>query len=245
MMKLILALHIAGGSVALASMFVPMVTRKGGQLHRRAGWVFVGGMTTVSLTALALSAARLLTDPTIAGRSAGAFLFYVAILTGAGVSAGVRVLRAKRRTTPHRNPWDIGVAALLVLVSLGMAIWGALGGHALTMAFSAIGLITGGSRLAYWLRSPTHPMHWWFEHMGAMLGSCVAATTAFLVVNAGRFGYERTALVVWLAPTVIGTPAAALWTLYYRRRFAKSSEAASRLRDMAVGSAGQATVRGA
>ncbi len=223
MLKTILALHIAGGATALASMFVPLVSRKGGLLHRRSGWVFVSGMTVVSATAFILSAARLLTDPSPEGRTAGAFLFFIAILTTAGVSAGVRVLRAKQRTTPHRHAWDLGIAVALTLASVAMAVWGLWSGRALPMAFSAIGLLTGGSQLAYWLRVPTHPMHWWFEHMGSMMGSCIAATTAFLVVNASRVGSDTFGLAVWLAPTVIGAPAILAWTVYYRRRFAAAN----------------------
>ncbi len=220
MLKIILALHIAGGTAALVSMLLPLIARKGGQLHRRSGWVFVSGMTVVSATAFILSAARLLTDPTPEGRTAGAFLFFVAILTAAGVSAGVRVLRAKQRTAPHRNLWDLGMAFTLTLASVAMAIWGLSSGRTLLTAFSAIGLLTGGSQLAYWLRPPTHPMHWWFQHMGSMMGSCIAATTAFLVVNASRVGADTFALAVWLTPTIIGTPMIVLWTAYYRRRFA-------------------------
>jgi uncharacterized membrane protein len=227
MLKIILALHIAGGSLSLASMLVPMVTRKGGTTHRRAGWLFVGGMTVVSATAFVLATARVLTDSRPNGRAAGIFLFFVSILTAAGVSAGVRVLRAKRRSAPHRHPWDVGIALLLVVASVAMAIWGVSTGRTLFTAFSGIGLLIGGTQLAYWLRTPTHPMHWWFEHMGAMLGSCIAATTAFFVVNAGRFGLETFALAVWLSPAAIGVPATAIWTAYYRRRFSKSNMPAS------------------
>lgn len=218
-MKTLLAIHIAGGTAALASMLIPLVARKGGLTHRRAGWVFVGGMTIVSLTAFLLAGARFLTDPTEEGRSAGAFLFYVAILTGAGVSTGIRVLRAKRRTAAHRHPWDVGVSALLAASSVAMAVYGVLTGQPLFVAFSAIGLVTGSGQLAYWFRAPQHPMHWWFEHMGNMLGSCIAATTAFAVVNAGRLGLESFSLLVWLAPSAIGAPAIVIWTRYYRQKF--------------------------
>src|SRR5712691_2225081 len=107
MMKMILYLHIAGGSAALLSMFIPLVAPKGGRTHRRAGWVFVSGMAIVSVTALALSAARYLFDPRPEAKTFALFLFYIAILTGAGVSSGVRVLRAKNRTSAHTHPWDI------------------------------------------------------------------------------------------------------------------------------------------
>jgi len=184
MLKSLLYLHIAGGSAALLSMLVPLLTKKGGRSHRRAGWVFVTGMTVVSITAFLLSAARFLSDPTSQGQQAGAFLFFVSILTAAGVSAGMRVLRTKTRTSPHRSPWDLGLAGLLTLASIAALCYGFIAGRSLFTVFSVVGLLSGGSQLAYWLRVPTHPMHWWFEHMGSMLGSCIAATTAFLVVNA-------------------------------------------------------------
>jgi len=227
---MLLAIHIAGGATALGSMFIPMVVRKGATVHRRAGWVFVSGMTIVSVTALILAGARFVTDPTPQGRSGGAFLFYVAVLTGAGVSAGMRVLRTKRRTAPHRSTWDLGLPALLLTSAAAIAAYGAITGQALFMAFSVIGLISGTAQLIYWLRAPQHPMHWWFEHMGNMLGSCIAATTAFLVINAGRLGLETFSIVGWLAPSVLGAPAIVIWTTYYRRRFSRSSAPAPRHR---------------
>ena len=220
MLKALLFVHIAAGSIALAAMLVPLVAAKGGRLHRRMGWVFVGGMATVSVTALMLAAARFLLDAADEGRARGLFLFYVGILTAAGVSAGVRVLRFKRRAVAHRHPWDLGLAALLILAAVAMAAYGIVIGRTLFVAFSVIGLATGINQLVSWMRVPTHPMHWWFEHMGSMLGSCIAATTAFLVVNAEGWGLGTFSLVVWLTPSVVGTAAIAIWTAYYRRTFA-------------------------
>ncbi len=85
-------------------------------------------------------------------------------------------------------------------------------------AFSVIGLLNGIMALRYWLRPPTSSMHWWFEHMTGMLGGCIAALTAFLVVNAGSLGLLP--LVAWLGPSAILGPVSAVWTQYYRRRFA-------------------------
>jgi uncharacterized membrane protein len=227
MMTSILYLHIAGGTAALLSMLIPLVTKKGSLTHRRAGWVFVSGMTIVSITAFLLAGARWLGDPTVRGREAGAFLFFVAILTATSVSAGVRVLRAKTRTTAHRHPWDLGLPALLAASSIAAAGYGLTTGNHLFTGFSIIGLLVGGGQLAYWRTPPSHPMHWWFEHMSSMLGACIAATTAFLVVNAGRLGLETFSLVVWLAPTIVGVPTIAIWTRYYRHKFAPATRRAS------------------
>jgi hypothetical protein len=219
MMKMLLAIHVAGGSAALLSMLVPLVARKGGRTHVRAGWVFVAGMAIVSLTALALSAARFFFDPRPQAQAAGVFLFYIAILTGAGVSAGMRALRGKRRTAASRHPWDIGVAALLTLTGAGVAVYGVALHVPLFVIFSAVGIANGVGQLRYWLRPPTSHMHWWYEHMSGMLGACIAAVTAFLVNNAGNFGLSNASLVVWLAPAIIGGPASAIWRAYYRRKF--------------------------
>jgi hypothetical protein len=227
MLNTLLMLHVAGGSVALASMLVPLFTSKGGSVHRRAGWVFVGGMTIVSLTAFVLAGVRALTDPTPQGQQAGVFLFYIALLTGAGVSAGIRVLRAKHRVAPHRHRWDVGVAAALAAGGLLALGYGLVMQHALTAAFSLIGIVNGAGQLRYWLRPPSHHMHWWFEHMSAMLGSCIAATTAFLVLNADRLGVETLSLALWLAPSVIGVPTIAIWTRHYRRKFGPARPAAA------------------
>jgi hypothetical protein len=233
MLTSILYLHIAGGSAALLSMFIPLVTKKGGLTHRRAGWVFVSGMTIVSITALLLAGARWATDSTPREREAGAFLFFVSILTATSVSAGVRVLRAKTRSTAHRHPWDLGLPALLTVSSIAAAIYGLSTGNYLFTAFSVIGMLGGGGSLAYWLTPPSHPMHWWFEHMSSMLGACIAATTAFLVVNASNLGLETFSLIVWLAPTLVGVPTIAIWTRYYRRKFAPATHSSTRPVDRA------------
>jgi uncharacterized membrane protein len=220
MLKMILYLHIAGGSTALLSMFIPLATRKGGRTHRRSGWVFVSGMTIVSITALALSAARYFYDPRPEAKAFALFLFYIAILTGSAVSAGVRVLRTKNRTEAHTHPWDIGLSSLLTLTSVAMMVYGIATSTFLFAGFSVIGLVSGVQGLYYWLRKPTGRMHWWFRHMSAMLGACIAATTAFLVVNAPSAGLSRASMIVWFTPSIIGTAATAIWTRYYRRRFA-------------------------
>ncbi len=135
------------------------------------------------------------------------------------MSSGVRVLRARKRTGPHLHWWDLGLAGLLAVSSVAAAVYGIVAGGPLFVAFSVIGLLNGGGQLAYWLRRPRSPMHWWFEHMGNMLGACIAATTAFLVVNAQRWGLETFSILVWLAPTLIGGPVIVIWTGYYKRRF--------------------------
>lgn len=153
-------------------------------------------------------------------RDAGFFLLAVAFLTGNAVSTGVRVLRFTTRTTPHIHWWDTGLPAVLTVFSVALGAYGMWRGQVLFMAFAVIGIVSGAGALRYWLRAPTSRMHWWFEHMAARLGGCIAATTAFLVVNANNMGLWP--MVAWLSPAILGTPLTAIWTAYYRRRFTAS-----------------------
>jgi uncharacterized membrane protein len=222
MHDLLLVPHIIAGVVALASMIVPIVARKGGRVHRRAGWVFVIAMTGVSVTAFALAIWRfMMADAQHPNaRAIGLFLFYVATLTAAGVSSGVRALRFKARIAPHRNAWDLGISSANVALALATLVYGLIDHRTLFIAFSFVGLITGTSQLRYWLRTPTTRVHWYFAHMGGMLGSCIAALTALVVVNAGRFGARTFATTIWIAVPVLGIPAIFASMAHYRRRFA-------------------------
>lgn len=45
-------LHILAGFTALLIFWIPLVTKKGGSIHRRIGWVYIGAMTVVSISAM-------------------------------------------------------------------------------------------------------------------------------------------------------------------------------------------------
>ena len=218
MLNTLLTLHIAAAAIACVSMFVPALARKGGSAHRRAGWVYVCSMTAVAATALLLCV-RLVThaDPDL--QMKGYFLIYIAVLVLTGVFAGMRVLRAKKRTKAHRNPLDVGAAAALVLAGLAMAAYGLSVQQPLFIAVSVIGLNNGTSQLLYWLRPPSHAMHWWFEHMEIMLGSCVGTLIAFLVFVAPHLGASPMMLAVWMGPIVLCFPGIILWKRHYKRLF--------------------------
>ena len=56
--------------------------------------------------------------------------------------------------------------------------------------------------------------------MSSMLTGCIAAITAFLVIGGSSLGMWP--LAAWLGPSIIGVPAIAIWTGYYRRLFSVS-----------------------
>ncbi len=220
--KIALWAHIAAGAVALSVFWLPLVTRKGGAAHRRAGRVYVVAAATIAATGL-LNCARMLTDDNPDNDRAALFLAYIGVLAGANALLGVRALGTKRRVTGSRSPMDLAPATLLVAGGLVVGAFGATLGAPLFVVFAALGVTLGVTQLRFWLRPPTTRQDWFYAHMSGMGGSCITTITAFLVVNAHRFGLGIFDLVVWIAPGLAGGVGLAMWRRYYEKRFAGAS----------------------
>jgi len=50
LLRVLTLVHIGAGIAALGSLCVPLVTRKGGLLHRKAGWMYVVSVFVVTGT---------------------------------------------------------------------------------------------------------------------------------------------------------------------------------------------------
>jgi hypothetical protein len=208
------SLHIAAGTVALFVAPAAMLTVKGGRAHRRWGKIYFWSMALVATTAVVLSLWR----PRIFLTLLAVFSFYQAF-------AGYRVLRRKRPARgdgPGVIDWAAALAtfaASAALVVLGLLrpgpSWERVG--IVPVVFGALGMVLAGIDLRKFVRPPADERAWWFAHMGGMLGSYIAAVSAFSVVN---FGFLPIA-VRWLWPTIVGTPLIALWIAYYRGRFGR------------------------
>jgi uncharacterized membrane protein len=221
---LVLWPHVVAGTLALLVQAVPLLATKGGSLHRRVGWVFVLAMGMTSASGMALGGLNIAGATRPAQAWLGAFLIYVGLLTGASVWKGMRVLRLKDRTGPHHQPIDLAVVGLVLAAAIAALAAGLASGRRLWLVFGAVGIYRGWSDLRYWRRAPQERRHWWFQHMGDMIGTVIAALTAFFVLNSARLGLGPTSLVVWLAPSAIGIPGLWLWRRYYRRRFRAAGE---------------------
>jgi H+/Cl- antiporter ClcA len=95
-----------------------------------------------------------------------------------------------------------------------------ISGHAVSIVsvvFGFIGMRMGLGSIHGFIKPSGEKMFWWFGHMQGMIASYIAAMTAFSAVNLGyKFGG---AWWIWLWPTIVGVPAIALWTAYYKKKF--------------------------
>lgn len=91
-------LHILGGFLALLVFWIPMITRKGGKLHARVGWIYVWAMGVVAITAWYMGLWRITLDPwrTAESTAFAYFLIFIALLSSSSAWYGMRVLRYKQ-----------------------------------------------------------------------------------------------------------------------------------------------------
>lgn len=194
-------LHIAAGTVALFAGLIPMLGRKGGPVHRRAGRVYVGAMITVALTAVVLTA---LLPPT----SGRLFLTGIAVFSFYLSFTGWRT--ARRRTAGLPTPADRALAVFTALVGLAMVGIGIYWQALLFAFFGGFTLLFAGHdvRIAF-APATEKPEPWIFRHIARMGGSYIATFTAFLVVNLGHWLPAGAPAWIntlgWIAPSLVGS----------------------------------------
>jgi uncharacterized membrane protein len=214
--QMVLAVHIAAGAVALSVFWIPLVTKKGGRTHRRVGWVYVGAAATLAVTGF-LSCIPLVSSGSPLRWRAGIFLAYVSVLAGASAQFGVRALWTKGRAGVSRNAIDLVPPLLLVAGGVALGAFGIHRSTVLYVLFAALGVLVGVAHLRFWVTPPVRRRAWFLAHMNGMGTSCITTVTAFVVVNARRFGMHTFDLALWAGPIAVLAVGLAIWRRYYAR----------------------------
>lgn len=212
LIRAFLWLHIAAGFTGFFVAPVALITRKGGEAHRRWGKIYFWAMTVATLSAMMVAAYR-----------PNTFLFLIGIFSFYLAFAGYRVLFRKHPEKGQRaTTLDWSVAAITLLASLAMIVWGATnlihgpaGLNPVLIVFGILGASSAGTDIKAFLRPPQERNAWYFDHMSGMVASYIAAVSAFAVVNLTFLP----PLVRWLGPAAIGVPLLSLWIRWYRNKF--------------------------
>lgn len=209
--------HILAGFTAFFIAPVPLLTAKGGKTHRRWGRIYFWAMAVVASTALVLA----IWLPVL-------FLAFVAVFSFFFAFRGYRVLYRKRPLQgqgPGVIDWVGAVLALLcsaALIVMGFVrpthAWVRL--STVAIVFGAVGVGFAASDIREFIYPPADKNFWWYAHLAGMIGSYIAAVTAFSVVN---FRFLPIS-VRWLWPIAIGVPGIFIWTSYHKRKFGRTEK---------------------
>ena len=207
----LLILHIFSGFIALLTGGIASFTRKGGKGHRRWGKWYFGAMTGVFITAIIISILKSL-----------AFLFMVGFFSYYFVVRGYRMLYLKRLGKTQKATtldWFItGIAFLFGMSLIGWSVYQQLNNISfwpVPLAFGSISIGFAFADAKFYIKGPAYKLHWLAGHIVSMSAGYIATWTAFIVTNV-KF---LPPVVVWLAPSVIGT----VFIFYTIRKYIKKA----------------------
>ena len=232
--------HVVAGSLALMLFWIPVIAPKGGRVHVRSGWIYVFCMSVVVVTALVISALafsvplaiRQFTRPLSAAelshfvteqRVSATFLAYLASVTLALGWQGIWAVETRRATKKLKMAFGLILNLAIVLGGLTVLVLGFKFRSGPLIGLSTLGPLLGARNLRYLLSGPRSRMHWWYMHLGSMVGTGVAGYTAFLVFGGSRLfpalARSQMYTLFWVLPILIGVPAIRMTVNHYRRKF--------------------------
>ncbi len=199
MINILVLLHIASGTGAVAGMIGALVSRKGGLWHRRMGKIYTYSMASALILALIVSLF-----------TANVFLGLIGLFSGYFVYTGwrVAVVRSGIRSQADR------LASLIMIVCafamIGYGVYQALNSQSLGVALAVFGVFAlipawqDFRRGNAWPKAKDRIV----LHLNRMGGASIATLTAVFVVNV----QTTPAFIAWLLPSMVGTPLIIYWT---------------------------------
>jgi len=227
-------IHIGGGFIGLFLYWVPILSKKGGPLHRKAGvfWVWLARLVLgTAFIGVLMYLPKLLGD----GRTPFShpdsyaflmFLGYLSVTTYVVTIFAVKVLDHKQDVTQLATPLMKGLAYLSILLSVWIVFFALVynpSAKIVLLALSPVGITTGWGILKYMAGKQVSKRAWLYEHLGSMIAAGIAFHTAFAVFGMSRlFDIGLTgplAVIPWILPAIIGLPATVIWRRHYQKKF--------------------------
>ncbi|AOL24025.1 hypothetical protein Ga0102493_113028 [Erythrobacter litoralis] len=220
--------HIATGTVGLAAFWVPILTRKGAQPHRRWGRIACYGFLGAGALAILMALLSLfgpeeripsVTDRTLFAGLFGWMMLYLGFLTIGFVDYGLAVVKHARDRTRLRALRYQAVMAAVVASGLWCGVFGFAIGQPLMVLVAAVGIIAMILQEVFiWRRDVPRGAHVG-EHFRALIGMGISAYTAFLSVGLVRsFPEQVFNPMIWAGPSVIGVSLIVFFTLSAGRK---------------------------
>lgn len=205
--KTLIYIHAFFGGLGLITGLISISVRKGGINHRNTGRIFSYAMVISAL--ISLFVARM-------PKHENLFLFLIGIFTIYLVLAGNRALTLKSKLKAKADWLDKSISGAMFVASSIMLVIGIVGqvqhhsNSVLFTFFGAIGVFMTLKDFQTFRTFTQRKNAWLISHLGRMCAALIASVTAFLVA-----GLNMGALMIWIAPTIIGTA----YIIYWNRKF--------------------------
>lgn len=221
--EIFVAAHIATGTTGALAFWIPILGKKGGDLHRKAGRVFTVAMLLTGSFACVLSlltlTAPMVTHPHLLGRFDDAFvrgifgwlMLHLGVLTINLAWYGWLCALHRQNRDAMREWRNLALQGALFIAAVNCAFQGWRIEQPLMIGMSFVGVATVVTNLWFLYKPSTRIFDWQKEHLKALVGAGISVYTAFMAFGSVRL-MPQLALnpVMWATPIVIGV-ATILW----------------------------------
>lgn len=217
---ILIALHITTGAPGLIAFWLPVVTKKGSQLHKVSGRAFTVMMLLTASFAVAMATLTIshpikthpqlmeidaFSDPVLIRGIFGWMMLYLGILTINLAWYGWVTVRHKTEHEKMRGPINLALQGLLTVASLNCAVQGMLIQQPMMIGISMVGFATVATNMWFILNRSPKPIDWLLEHIKALVGTGISVYTAFFAFGAVRLMPQLAlAPILWAIPLIIG-----------------------------------------
>jgi len=238
--QFLLYFHITLGAVGLVVFWLPTLSKKGSPFHKRVGKIFVLTMFAISISGIIMSI-LVLVDPigvrvpernlTLAqsfslkqqSRETAVFLLMLSMLVFVNVKQSILVLKVKADRDLLKIPSTLIPIGILLVTGIAVGIVAIIIVQPLFIVFSIISIVVSYGSLKYIFKKEIKQREWIIEHMGNILGTGIAAYTAFFAFGGRRLFSEILSgdmqLIPWILPSVIGVSATIYFSKKYRKKY--------------------------
>lgn len=213
----LIALHILGGVTGAVAFWVPVIGRKGGDLHIKAGRIFTRALLVTGTCAILMSlltlAEPIATHPHLEGKFDASFIrgifgwmmLYLGVLTLNLVWYGWLCAIHRNDRAAMREWRNILLQPLLVIASANCLWQGIIIDQMLMVAIAFVGFATVGTNLWFLYKPKLSKVDWQKEHLKALVGGGISVYTAFMAFGSVRILPELALNpIMWAIPLTIG-----------------------------------------
>ena len=193
----------AGGVVLLTGFLAILIKPRGNKFHRRIGKIYFYGMTWIFLSSIGIIFFK--------------FNFFLSMISVFSFYLCFSAYRVLQRKTPNLiTGMDWAGAIITILSGVLFVIFGlfiiitnqSMSFAILSIFFGLFTIRTAWQDIVIFRKKTYDEKMWWyFHHAGNMMGSFIAAITAFTVQNLPKLtpNFEYNWLY-WVLPTIVGIP---------------------------------------
>lgn len=205
---ILLIIHIIAGSIGLLTGTINIIKKKGDKAHKNVGKFFFYSMLINGFAGFIMSLIH-----------RNDFLLIVAVFSIYMVATGQRFLSLKqlhKEQKPKAIDWILTytmlVFAFLFIIYGSYLLINKVNFGIVLLVFGVVSCLMAIKDIKVYKGNIKEKNYWLLLHIQRMVGSYIAALTAFIVVN----NHFLPGIVGWLLPTVIFTPLIVKWTKQYR-----------------------------